>query len=313
MPDDTALLAPAPAAPDLDAAVADTAEPDRQCLDCGAPRLGDYCQDCGQYHRDDRLTLRSVWRDFAERFLKFERGLPATVRRAVTDPGGLARDYVRGRRRRYVNPVSFLLLGSALAVLLIPLYGSAERLMGDPSIPGNRPGAAAVGFDLGVQIAGGDPSQITPEERARIIAESQERQAEFFPAYLSTVNQLYSVFTVVLALAFAGFLKLFFSGRPRTDTFAETLVLGLFFAGTYAALSSVVASGVALAGGPLAVGMAATTALLVGGAAWAAAGFYDRSWGAAGLGAVSGVAALVVYMVSVMVIALPVVMVKMLR
>ena len=281
---------------------------DAHCLDCGAPQTGRYCQDCGQQHLDGRLTLRSVWRDFAERFLKFERGLPATARLAVADPGRLAREYVRGRRRRYVNPVSFLLIGSAVAVLLIPLYASPERLLNDPGM-GAQPGAAA-GLDLGIRIAGGDPAAITPEQRERILAEAAARQAEFVPVYISTVNQLYSVFSVVLALAFAGFLKLFFSGRDQTDTFAETLVLGLFFAGTYAALSAIAASAVAQFDGTILLGMAVTTGLLVAGAAWAAAGFYHRTWGAAALGAVSGIAALVIYTVAIMAIALPIVILK---
>ena len=283
------------------------------CLDCGAPRLGDYCHACGQHHADDRLTIRSVWRDFAERYLKLERGLSATARRAVLDVGGLAQDYVRGQRRRYVNPVSFLLIGSAIAVLLIPLYASTERLLNDPRMsPETQTDQANLGIDIGARIFGEDPSKITPEERARIAAESAERMGEFVPAYLSTVSQLYSVFSVILALAFAGLLKLFFSGRPRTYTYVETLVLGLFFAGSYTALSAVVASAVAQVGGTVNVGLAATTALLIVGAAWAAAGFYGRTWGNAALGALSGLVAFVVYLVSVMVIALPVVVVKML-
>ena len=141
-------------------------------------------------------------------------------------------------------------------------------------------------------------------------AEVAEMQEVFLPVYIETVSTLYSVFSVVLALALAGLLKLFFSGRPQRDTFAETLVLGLFFAGAYAALSSVVASVVAQAGGSVNLGLLATTALLVGGAAWAATGFYGRSWGNAALGALSGLLSFAVYTVGILVIALPVVFVK---
>ena len=280
------------------------------CLNCGAERLGDYCHGCGQHHRNDRLTLRSVWRDFAERFLKWERGLPATVRLAVLDPGRLARDYVSGRRRRYVNPVSFLLLGSALAVLLIPVYGSAERMINDTSMLGNTEESAAMSYDLGLRMAGADPASVPPEVRAQSIAEAQAMQAEFVPAYIAIVNRLYSVFSIVLALALAGMLRFLFSGRPRSDTFAETLVLGLFFAGTYAALSSLVASGIALADGPITLGLGVTTALMVVGAAWAAAGFYGRTWGNAALGALAGVIALVAYTVAIVVVALPIVFIQ---
>ena len=282
-----------------------------RCLDCGADRLGNYCHDCGQHHRDDRLTLRSIWRDFAERFLKWERGLPATARLAVLDPGRLAREYVGGRRRRYLNPVSFLILGSTVAVLLIPIYASPERMQ-DQIEAGGGLGDPEAQFNMGYQLGGGDPTELSDEERAEIIARSTELQTEFVPTYVETVGQLYSVFSVVLAFAFAGFLKLFFSGRRQSDTFAETLVLGFFFAGAYAGISAVVASVVALAGGSVNAGLVATVGLLVAGAAWAAAGFYGRGWGNVALGALSGALAFVVYTVGVLVIALPIVVLKML-
>ena len=301
----------APGATPPTAADAPSPATDPACLDCGAPRLGDYCHGCGQHHRDDRLTLRSVWRDFAERFLKWERGLPATVRLAVVDPGRLAREYVSGRRRRYVNPVSLLILGSALAVLMIPLYASQERMMSQIEAGGGF-GDPEAQFDMGVRMAGGDPTALSSEERAEAIAESTELQADVLPVYIETLGQLYSVFSVVLAFALAGFLKLFFSGRPRTYTFAETLVLGFFFAGAYTALSAVVASAIALAGGSVNVGFVGTVLLLIVGAAWAATGFYDRSWGTAALGALSGVLSFAVYLVSVLVVSLPIVVFKML-
>lgn len=315
MPDTATPSVPALPAVDLPrpgALQPDASEAARQCLDCGAPRLGAYCHGCGQHHPDDRLTLRSVWRDFAERFLKLERGLPATARLAVIDPGRLARDYVGGQRRRYVNPVSFLLIGSAIAVLLIPLYGSPERVMTQATSESSVFGDADAQMDMGIRMVGGDPSELSAEQRAEIKAQSEAAVGEFIPVYLSTVGQLYSVFSVILALAFAGLLKLFFSGRPRPDTFAETLVLGLFFAGTYTALAAVVASAIALLGGPVNVGMVATTTLTVAGAAWAAAGFYGRTWGNAALGALSGALAFVVYLVSVMVVAIPIVLLKLL-
>lgn len=277
------------------------------CLDCGAPRLGPYCHRCGQHHLDDRLTLRVIWREFAERFLKLELGLFATVRLAVLDPGRLAREYVYGRRRRYMNPVSFLLLGSALAVLLIPLYGSADRLLDDDSMPGQSRASLSRSIDTGIRIAGGDPGELSPEEREQMIAEAVERNETFIPAYIETVGKLYSVLSVVLAFALAAFLKLFFSGRPQTYTFAETLVLGCFFAGAYAALTSVVAS--ALAPFALtAVSSVVTTVVLIAGSAYAATGFYERSWGTAALGAVSGIVALVVYFGVIIVVGVAVVL-----
>lgn len=280
------------------------------CLNCGADRLGAYCHNCGQHHLDDRLTLRVVWREFAERFLKLERGLFATTKAALLDPGGLARRYVEGQRRRFVNPISFLLIGSALAVLALPLYASSERMASDPMMAAQSDTTRiAASVDLGIRMAGGDPSELTEAERTEIIAESVERQERFLPAYLSTVQQLYSVFSIALALALAGFLKLFFSGRERTYTFAETLVLGCYVAGIYVLLAAVLASAMAPFA-PLMAGTIVSAVLIVGLGALAARGFYERTAGTAALGALSGLLALVAYVVVVVVVALPIVVIK---
>ena len=281
------------------------------CLNCGADRLGDYCQSCGQYHLDDRLTLRVVWREFAERFLKLERGLPATLRLALLDPGALARRYVGGERRRFVNPISFLLVGSAVAVLLIPLYASEERLMNDPSMVGMTQDttAAEAQFDRALRLLGEDPAAVPPEEKREAIAKSMERQKEFMPLYLSTMQRLYSVFSIALALAIAGLFKLFFAGRDPTYTFAEALVAGCYVAGIYLLLSAGLAS-VMAPFFPIFAGTIASSILIVGLVALAARGFYERSASATALGALSGLLALVAYMVTVIVVALPIVIVS---
>ena len=285
-----------------------------ECLNCGAERLGAYCQRCGQHHLDDRLTLRVVWREFAERFLKLERGLLATLKLALLDPGALARRYVGGERRRFVNPISFLLIGSAIAVLMIPLYASQDRIVNDTSMPtvAQDSTARAAQFDLGVRLAGGDPSELSADERAEAIQRSVEAQEEFLPLYLSTMQQLYSVFSIVLALALAGWFKLFFAGRTPSYTFAETLVAGCYVAGIYLLLSATIASLLAPFA-PILGGTIVSALLLLGLAALAARGFYERTAGAAALGALSGALALVAYMVTVVVVAIPVVIVKMIR
>ena len=303
-PADAVLL---PEATPLDAVASQ--ERDR-CLNCGAGRVGAYCHGCGQHYLDDQLTIRTVWREFAERFLKLERGLPKTVGLALVAPGQLARRYVEGERRKFVNPVSFLLIGSALAVLLIPLYGSMDRLESDPMMVAQSDSTRiSASMELGARLAGGDLNELSAEQRTRIIAQAQEQQARFMPAYLSTVQQLYSVFSVVLALSLAGALRLFFSGRERAFTYAETVVLGCYVGGVYIALTSVIASAIAPFA-PILVGSVVSFVLLLVYTAFAAWGFYGRSAGDAALGAVSGLLAFVVYMVSVVVVAIPVAVFK---
>ena len=308
MSEPVAPLAPAPEEMPPEA-VAPEAAP---CLNCGADRLGDYCHACGQHHLDDRLTLRVVWREFAERFLKLERGLLGTTRAALVDPGALARRYVEGQRKRFVNPISFLLLASAVAVLMLPLYASTDRMLNDPMLAAQSDSTRlATSMELGFELGGGDWDAVPEAERAELIAEAVERQERFLPAYISTVQQLYSVFSVALAVAFAALYKLFFSGRDRTFTFAETLILGCYLTGIYVLLSALFASAMTPFA-PVIAGTIVTTFLAVGLGALGARGFYERTAGAAALGGLTGLVALAVYLVVVVVVAIPIVIVKML-
>lgn len=95
-----------------------TAPEPTACANCGADRLGEYCHDCGQHYLEGRLSGRLLWREFAQRFLKLERGLGRTMVGLTRSPGRVARDYISGRRRTYVNPISYFLIGTAATLLV---------------------------------------------------------------------------------------------------------------------------------------------------------------------------------------------------
>lgn len=95
------------------------------CANCGAERTGAYCQACGQRHRDGRLTLRRLVRNFVNRFLDLESGLLHTAWRLTVAPGTVSRDVVAGRRQRYAGPVTYLVVVAALSVLLLTLFEGA--------------------------------------------------------------------------------------------------------------------------------------------------------------------------------------------
>ncbi|MEM0963152.1 MAG: hypothetical protein AAGK21_11530, partial [Bacteroidota bacterium] len=138
-------------------------------------------------------------------------------------------------------------------------------------------------------------------------ADYQER---FVPTYLETIQQLNALFTLVLAALIAAWYKLFFSGRDRTFTFAETLVLGCYIVGAYSLVSSLSAILVTVAA-PLWVGSAAAVVVMVALTTQAARGFYGRGAGNAALGALVGVLSFVAYLVAIVVLALPVVLFRM--
>ena len=98
-------------APDEDAAV--------HCHNCGAAAPGNYCANCGQ---ETSLALPSAGRflrEAAGRYVAFDGRFWRSIHRLLFRPGVLTRDYLAGRRRRYVRPARlFVGLSIALFALL---------------------------------------------------------------------------------------------------------------------------------------------------------------------------------------------------
>ncbi len=84
------------------------------CTNCGNLIGGNYCEHCGQKAVTARVTLSSVAHDFIHALTHADKGFLLLVRNLVTKPGIVAREYVEGKRKKYFNPLSFLVITSAI-------------------------------------------------------------------------------------------------------------------------------------------------------------------------------------------------------
>jgi hypothetical protein len=98
------------------------------CGNCAASVAGAYCAACGQPAGRGRLTLRSVATRMVADALDLNRGLFFTFLELWRRPGGVARDYVRGRTVTYANPVKYFLVMGALTTLVYVQTGLAGRI-----------------------------------------------------------------------------------------------------------------------------------------------------------------------------------------
>jgi len=100
-------------------------EHERRCLNCdgAAPVSARFCPACGQRTDAGRLTLRDIARDLLQRFVDVERGPLAFGWALLTRPGGVAREYVEGRRRRHYGPFATLVVVVGVTALAIDVSG----------------------------------------------------------------------------------------------------------------------------------------------------------------------------------------------
>ena len=93
------------------------------CLNCGAVLSGEYCQDCGQ-HAHVHRTLTAFFHDVAHGVLHFEGKVWRTLPLLLWQPGELTRDYVAGKRARFVSPMALFLFSVFLMFAVLGMTGS---------------------------------------------------------------------------------------------------------------------------------------------------------------------------------------------
>jgi hypothetical protein len=104
-----------------------------ECLNCGTPLQGPFCHYCGQPDKNLMRFFPVLMRELLEDFMDFDSRFMRTLKPLLFLPGKLTRDYLDGRRFRYVPPlrlyvftsIAFFFIAALLSTDLIEF--DAER------------------------------------------------------------------------------------------------------------------------------------------------------------------------------------------
>lgn len=155
-------------------------EPPRDtCANCGTPLVGPYCSQCGQRAAERIVPLHEMTQEWVEDLFEFDLRIFRTLPTFFFKPGRLTKEYVQGRRVRYVRPLRLYLVSSFLlfSILAFSDFATIDAIESSPDdLAADSAGAASpTAFGARLQPSGDGRGEAT--DRATDYA--QRVRAEF--------------------------------------------------------------------------------------------------------------------------------------
>jgi len=91
---------------------------EKKCLNCNADLFGRFCHVCGQENIEPKETVWGLISHFFYDITHFDGKFFSTCRYLITRPGFLPKEYIEGRRARYLHPIRMYVFTSAVFFLI---------------------------------------------------------------------------------------------------------------------------------------------------------------------------------------------------
>jgi hypothetical protein len=88
------------------------------CKNCEATVNGKFCSRCGQNADVHRITVGHLVHEFTHAITHADKGFLLLVKELLRKPGTVPREYLEGKRKKYFNPFSFLVIMTAASAFL---------------------------------------------------------------------------------------------------------------------------------------------------------------------------------------------------
>lgn len=94
---------------------------DTQCRNCGAALTGDFCHECGQSAQSLRRPFWALLSEGLETLFAVDGRIARTLPSLMIRPGRITRDYLDGKRARFIPPFRLYVLASLIFFIALPL------------------------------------------------------------------------------------------------------------------------------------------------------------------------------------------------
>jgi hypothetical protein len=102
------------------------------CKNCDNQFEGNYCNNCGQTADTHRFSLKHIFHEAVHTFTHADKGLLKLIPDLFTKPGETVRNYIAGQRKKYFNPIQYLLIVTAIIMFVMIQFHMMESSMSAP-------------------------------------------------------------------------------------------------------------------------------------------------------------------------------------
>jgi hypothetical protein len=172
-PDDRTSTGADASAPDSAAeAPPDAPPPEDQCENCGALLDGPYCSECGQRAADRIVPVWHMINEALESLFQLDLRVFRTFPKFVFLPGRLTKEYLHGRRTRYIRPFRLYLFATFVLFAVVALTTTGGfGLVLDPQ------GTARLNPpNTGVSVGGAPDTSVTSDSGSSLFGDPKERE-----------------------------------------------------------------------------------------------------------------------------------------
>lgn len=215
------------------------------CKNCGAITQGNYCQQCGQATHLHVPSAREFLHEFIAHYVALEGKLWKTLALLIAKPGMLTREYIEGRRVRYLEPLRVYLTFSIIFFALFKISGVEVARFEDPSpalasavaegraketVLGPAVGASAAEYERVLAMLDKKASNVHPVLRERVarfmslspVAQKAALKQAFYSYTPYAIFAMMPLFALYLKILYLG------SGRRYGEHFLFALHVNAF-------------------------------------------------------------------------------------
>ncbi|MBT1701487.1 DUF3667 domain-containing protein [Fulvivirgaceae bacterium PWU4] len=144
------------------------------CKNCDVTFDGKFCPNCSQKASTHRFTLGHFIHEFLHAFTHTDKGILFLIKEMFFHPGKVALEYNAGKRKKYFNPITFLLIMTAIQVYTTSKTGlftqyaeSLQTLM--EQMVGNAGGSAVDLQEVDRQMDEADRTMMMVSENNKLL------------------------------------------------------------------------------------------------------------------------------------------------